>query len=170
MFRTNVALIAAAAAILSAGPVAAADCPLALICASNPDGIVRSLQAQGFKAVLGKSETTGNPKVTSAAAGYNYTMYFYGCEQAANCTSLNFAVTFDDDGTNSVDLANEWNKDKRFTAMAFDPADKSLTVSYDVTTVGGINQINFADVVDWWQTMLGQARTFFGAHASPVKK
>lgn len=171
MFRTGMIAMAAMAAVLGAGPARAADCPGALICASNPDGIVSSLQAQGFKAVLGKSDATGNPKISSAAAGYNYTIFFYGCDKAgAGCTSLSFAVTFDDDGTNSADLANEWNKDKRFTTMAFDPADKSLTVSYDVTTIGGLNQVNFADVVDWWQTMLGQARTFFNAHPAPEKK
>lgn len=48
--------------------------------------------------------------------------------------------------------------------MSFDKSDKSLMLTYDVSTIGGLNQVNFADVVDWWQTMLGQARTFFNAH------
>ena len=161
----------ALAGVFMTGPVqAAASCPAALICASNPEGIVSSLQAQGFKAVLAKSETTGNPKISSSAAGYSFTMFFYGCADGKECSSLSFSVTFDDDGTNSADLANEWNADKRFSAMSYDASDKTLTLSYDVTTVGGINQVNFADVVDWWQTMLGQARTFFDAHPAPKKK
>ncbi|MFC3594341.1 YbjN domain-containing protein [Novosphingobium piscinae] len=160
-------------AVLAAGlaaPVAAAtDCPTALICAANPRGIVDSLQAQGFKAVLGKSDNTGNPKITSSASGYAYTIFFYGCDKGANCTSLGFSVNFEDDGANSLALANEWNKDKRFSAMSFDESDKSLMLTYDVTTIGGLTQVNFADVVDWWQTMLGQARTFFDAHPAPKR-
>lgn len=157
----------ALAAVGLAGPARAADCPTSLICASNPQGVVTSLQAQGYKAVLGKSENTGNPKISSAASGYDYTIFFYGCEKGANCTSLGFSITFADDGTNSAELANEWNSDKRFSAMSFDKSDKSLMMTYDVSTIGGLNQVNFADVVDWWQTMLGQARTFFSAHPAP---
>lgn len=157
----------AAIAGFVAVPVAAADCPSALICAANPAGVVASLQAQGFKAALGRSDNTGNPKITSAAAGYDYTIFFYGCDKGANCSSLGFSITFSDDGTNSAELANEWNKEKRFSAMSFEPSDKSLMMTYDVTTVGGLTQVNFADVVDWWQTMLGQARVFFDAHPAP---
>lgn len=158
-----------AAALLVAGQAQAADCPAALICASNPQGVVASLQAQGYKAVLGKSDNSGNPKITSAAAGYNYTLFFYGCENGANCTSLGFSITFEDDGGNSMELANLWNKDKRFSAMSYDESDKTLMLTYDVSTIGGLNQVNFADVVDWWQTMLGQANTFFKEHPAPKR-
>jgi len=168
MKRKVLAAVALAAFVIS-GPARAADCPASLVCASNPAGIVSSLQAQGYKAVLGKSDSTGNPKISSAASGYDYTIFFYGCEKGTNCTSLGFSITFADDGTNSADLANEWNSDKRFSAMSFDKSDKSLMLTYDVSTIGGLNQVNFADVVDWWQTMLGQARTFFNAHPAPKK-
>lgn len=169
MKRSALAALAAATSLISAQARAAESCPAALICASNPQGVVASLQAQGFKAALGRSDSTGNPKITSAAAGYDFTIFFYGCEKGANCTSLGFSITFSDDGTNSEALANEWNKDKRFSAMSFDESDKTLMMTYDVTTVGGLNQVNFADVVDWWQTMLGQARAFFDAHPAPKK-
>ena len=161
--------LAALAAATTGTAARGAECPATMICASSPAGIVSSLQAQGYKAVLGKSDSTGNPKISSSAAGYDYTLFFYGCEKGANCNSLSFSVTFSDDGANSSDLANEWNKDKRFTTMSYDRSDKSLSISYDVTTVGGLNQVNFADVVDWWQTMLGQAHTFFDAHPAPKK-
>ena len=155
------------AAATTGGADHGANCPGGSVCAANPAGIVSSLQAQGYKAVLGKSDSTGNPKISSSAAGYDYTIFFYGCEKNVNCTSLSFSITFSDDGANSADLATDWNKDKRFTTMSYDSSDKSLSITYDVTTVGGLNQVNFADVVDWWQTMLGQAHTFFDAHPAP---
>ncbi len=169
MNGTALLAIAALAATTFSSAAQAADCPATMVCASNPAGIVSSLQAQGYKAVLGKSDSTGNPKISSSAAGYDYSLFFYGCEKNVNCNSLSFSVTFSDDGGNSADLANAWNKDKRFTTMSYDDSDKSLSISYDVTTVGGLNQVNFADVVDWWQTMLGQAHAFFDAHPAPKK-
>ena len=51
--------------------------------------------------------------------------------------------------------------------MSFDPTDGTLSITYDVTTVGGLNRENFADVVDWWNTMLGLAGKFFKAHPAP---
>lgn len=49
---------------------------------------------------------------------------------------------------------------KRFAQMSVKD-DKSMSLSYDVTTEGGINSANFADVIDWWQVMLGEASKFF---------
>jgi hypothetical protein len=150
--------------------LAAEDCPSSSICASNPAGIVSTLQTLGYKATLGKSEATGNPKISTSASGYDYDIFFYGCTEVAKCTSIGFMVTYEKDPVNSPELANEWNKDKRFSAMSFDPKDQTLSIGYDVTTIGGLNQVNFADVVDWWDTMLGQARTFFKEHPGPEKK
>nr|WP_230207049.1 YbjN domain-containing protein [Novosphingobium sp. Gsoil 351] len=76
-------------------------------------------------------------------------------------------MTFAQDGTNSAALANEWNLKKRFSTMSFDPNDGTLAISYDFSTLGGLNKANFADVVDWWQTMMGEANKFFKEHPAP---
>ena len=31
----------------------------------------------------------------------------------------------------------------------------------DVSTIGGLNLKNFADVIDWWSVMLGELNKFF---------
>ncbi|MEO7915545.1 MAG: YbjN domain-containing protein [Novosphingobium sp.] len=162
--------LGALGSLVLAIPANAEDCPSSYICASNPAGIVNTLQTLGYKATLGKSEATSNPKISTSASGYDYDIFFYGCTDGAKCTSIGFMVTYEKDPVNSADLANQWNKDKRFSAMSFDPKDQTLSISYDVTTIGGLNQVNFADVVDWWETMLGQARTFFKEHPAPAKK
>ncbi len=158
-------------ALFSAGEAQATDdCPSSYICASNPAGIQATMQTLGYKAVLGKATTSGNPKISSAASGYNYDIFFYGCEKNVNCNSLSFSTTFEKEEVNSAALANEWNVEKRFSAVSFDPKDGTLTISYDVTTVGGLDQVNFAEVVSWWDTMMGEASTFFKNHPSPKKK
>ena len=146
-------------------PALASDpdpCAANMVCASDPSSIVKALQAAGYQAALGKSEKTGNPKISSAASGYKFTIYFYECEQNVKCGSLQFLVSFADDGTNTPELANKWNTSKRFIQMSVDD-DKSLAASMDVGTIGGLNQKNFADVLDWWSTMLGELNKFFKA-------
>lgn len=143
-------------------------CGTAMVCASKPQSIVEALQSAGYKAVLSKSESTGNPKIESAASGYNYSIFFYECEEHARCGSLQFQINFEDDGGNTPELANKWNKDKRFAQMSVWD-DKSLAVAYDVSTVGGLNQKNFADVIDWWAVMLGEASKFFKENPAPKK-
>jgi len=154
-------MAAAIAAILAVPAQAAPSCPAGLVCASNPQTVVSALQKLGYKALLGTSENSGNPKIDSSAAGYDYTIYFYDCRPEKGCGSLGFTVVFEDDGTNTAKLANAWNRDNRFSQMAVND-NGTLAFTYDVTTVGGLNQANFADVVDWWQVMLGKVRGFFG--------
>lgn len=145
-----------------AGPANAAEasCPAGLICASDPQTVVAAMQSNGYKAQLGKNTATGNPKIDSSASGYNYAVLFYGCESNRDCKSLSFVVTFENDGTNTPELANRWNKENRFSQMAAND-DGTLTLTYDVTTIGGLNQTNFADVVDWWSVMLAKLPGFF---------
>src|SRR3546814_1106778 len=103
-----------------ATPGLAADreaCGAGLVCASDPQTVVKALQAAGYKALLSKSKQTGNPKIESAASGYDYSIFFYECEQTLHCGSLQFQVSFEDDGGNTPELANKWNKDKRFAQM-----------------------------------------------------
>jgi hypothetical protein len=143
-------------------------CDAKLVCASNPKSIVTALQDAGYKAVLSKSESTGNPMIESAASGYDYTIFFYECDDGKNCGSLQFQASFSDDGANNAELANKWNSDKRFSQMSVDE-DKSLGFAYDVTTVGGLNKTNFADVLDWWALMLGEVSKFFKENPAPKK-
>lgn len=156
---------------LASGSAYAADkdpCAKDMVCASDPQTIVAALQAAGYKAVLHKSKNTGNPVIDSAAAGYDFNIFFYECQENKACGSLQFSSNFGDDGTNTAELANLWNKTKRFSQMSLDD-DKSLNFSYDVTTIGGLNQKNFADVIDWWATMLGELGRFFKEHSPEGK-
>lgn len=134
-------------------------CGAGMVCASSPETVVKAVQEAGFRAVL-KKDNSGDPMITSAASGYDFNIFFYGCEDGKNCSSLQFSTSFADDGKNTTELANLWNRQRRFSQMAIGE-DGSLDLTYDVTTFGGLNERNFADVVDWWQTMLGALNAFF---------
>jgi hypothetical protein len=141
-----------------------ATCPSGMICASDPEAVAEELRKLGYRAELTKHES-GDPQIKSAAAGYDYRLNFNDCTENKQCRSLGFVIVFADDGKNTLELANTWNRQKRFSQMAVNE-NGSLAFSYDVTTVGGLTKANFADVVDWWQVMLGQVRTYFSERSA----
>jgi opacity protein-like surface antigen len=159
MNKVNALLAAVALAATGSAASAANVCPANHVCASDPASVVRALQEAGYKAQLG-TDNGGDPKIDSAAGGYDFTVYFYNCTDNKDCGSLRFATLFENDGTNTPELANAWNKAKRFAQMSAQD-NGSLLLAYDVTTVGGLNQANFADAIDWWQVMLSEVRNFF---------
>ncbi len=166
MMRATLAAMAAALLAASAQAADKEPCAPGLVCASAPQTVVDALQKGGYKAVLTKSDTTGNPMIDSAASGYNYNIFFYECEEKKNCASLQFSIAFAGEDANTPELANNWNKKMRFMQMSVDE-HKVLSVSYDLSTIGGLNQKNFADVAEWWAYMLGELHKFFDEHPTP---
>jgi Putative bacterial sensory transduction regulator len=149
------------AALGTANSVLASDaepCDTNMICASSPKTLVKALQNEGYKAKLEK-DTDGDPKITSSANGYSFSIYFYGCEKSTKCDSVQFNAGFKPEDDNTASYANAWNTKKRFMQASVND-QKELELRYDVTTAGGLNKRNFADVVDWWATMLSEFSTF----------
>jgi hypothetical protein len=166
MVRKLLALATITLCVAAARPAQAEICATGVICASNPQGMVDAIRALGYKAVLEK-DSNGDPMISTAASGYEYTIYFDECNNHVNCETVQFFIAFEKDSVNSEKLANEWNLTRRMGKMYFDPKDGSLTMDYELSTVGGLSQANFADVVAWWDTCLGELGTFFQAHPSP---
>lgn len=152
---------ALAFAMALATPAAAADeapCGPNLICATEPEKVAAAMRTAGYRAKIEK-DSEGDPAIASAASGYNFTVLFYGCEKHIRCDSLQFRATFDKDAAITPSVVNEWNADRRFSQLALKP-DGTLMISYDVTTIGGLTQPNFNDVLDWWATTSGELSKF----------
>jgi len=150
-------LISAGLISFSGSARAQDDCPAGLICASKPETIVSGIQDAGFRAKLDKDKT-GDPMISSEASGYKFEIYFYGCDEGKNCSSLQFAANFDAEDDNTPEYANAWNTKKRFIQASVE--DKKLQLAFDITTTGGLNKENFTDVAEWWSTMLGEFAVF----------
>lgn len=171
--RLFVMLVGLLACALLPGEAMAADdqpCGKDMVCASDPESVANGIMLAGYRAKL-ETDKSGDPVIKSGANGYDYSVHFYGCKENKACDSLEFYIGFSDDGKNTLDLANRWNKNKRFIHMAVQDSGV-LAVSYDVATIGGINPANFADIMAWWDTMLGEMRAFFaedGDAGAPVK-
>lgn len=154
--------IAAAALAGWALPAAAQDrapCGKELVCANAPDTIVQAMIAAKFNAKLARDEND-DPVVEVTGEPYRYNVYFYGCEQHRNCDSLRFEVSFTKDPDATLALANKWNAGHRFITAAV-KENGGFVLSYDIGMIGGTTKRNFADTLDWWNSMLGEAGDFF---------
>lgn len=136
-----------------------ANCAAGLICASNPKSVADAMVAEGYRAKI-DVDNQGDPAIASAASGYNFDVLFYGCVNHKGCDSLQFRATFEKNESSDVVQMNKWNRDRRFSQMAVRD-DGTIILSYDLSTIGGVTRSNFADVVSWWSTILGEASNFF---------
>ena len=99
---------------------------------------------------------------------YAFDVYFYGCKANKNCDSLRFEALFEKAPENTPEFVNKWNSKKRFL-QAYVRDDGGFAVAYDVATIGGLNQRNFADVVDWWNSQLSELADFFKEEVPSMK-
>jgi hypothetical protein len=147
-----------------ASPAAAQDtepCAADMVCASAPTTVVEAFRAGGYKAKL-VLDSQGDPLIESAASGYQFETFFYGCVDTKQCSSIQFRVTYAKEDDNTADLANRWNRDRRFSQMAVTEAGE-LMVSWDVVTSGGLTKRNFGEVLAVWEGILAELGPFFKA-------
>lgn len=147
--------------LLGSMPVGAVDdlgCPAGTVCATDPASIVTAMQEEGYKAKLEK-DGMDDPKIASKANGYDFEVYFYGCKNHKGCKEIQFSAGFAPASDQTAEYANKWNAEKRFIKASVNEK-KEMDLQWDLTTVGGINKANFADVLDWWVTMLGEFSNF----------
>jgi len=158
------------ASALAATPALAKDpdpCGKDLVCASAPTTVAAAMMRAGYQALV-EQDDLGDPKINSAANGYKFQVLFYGCEAHKACDSIQFYVGFTPDPVRDAAYANEWNARKRFSQMSVDK-EGGPRVTYDLATIGGLTQKNFADVLDWWTTLLAETGKFSDEHpAAPA--
>lgn len=158
-------IVMSVAAVMLGGwalPVAAQDrvpCGKDLVCANAPDTVVQAMIAARLQAKLAKDES-GDPMVEVTGEPYRFDVYFYGCEKSRNCDSLRFEVSFAKEDGATMALANKWNAGHRFLTAAVKD-NGNFVLSYDIGMIGGTTKRNFADTLDWWSSMLGEAADFF---------
>jgi hypothetical protein len=156
MMGSMMAVVAATAA-----PAVLADeasCGKGLICASKPETVVKALQEAGYKAKL-VSEKGKDPWIETSMNGYNLDLEFSNCEDNKKCKVLSYRVSFTEDDIYTLELMNSWNSRFRFYQM-YRLEKGGMAMNYDFTTVGGLNQANFAHLAGWMDGMLGDMDRF----------
>ena len=146
---------AAGAPAMSAAPASGN-----LILASDPQGVATAMQGLGYTATLG-TDNAGDPTISGDIEGVNYNVYFYGCQEHANCQWLIFSAGFDLPNGSTPQVINDWNTNN-LVGQAYLDNEQDPFLNYFVTTTGGLTQENFADVVDWWKVAMGNFETAVG--------
>jgi len=161
------AAIAVVLMTLVANPAVAKDtkpCGAGLICASDPATIVAALQKAGYKAKL-TTDNTGDPEIQSAASGYNFQILFYDCAEHKQCAAIQFYGSFNAEPAYTPTFVNKWNVDRRFL-RAYLNDKKVLVFDHDVSTIGGLTQDNFADLLEWMDASLSAVNTYLNPPAA----
>ena len=164
--RRLIATLALSWGMTSAVHAAAPDRLLDL---RQPKVVAAALLEAGYKAEL-KTNTKGEPYIASSANGSSFTIEFYNCKGLVDCTSYQFSSWYKADPLFTLAFANEWNLKKRFLKIAVD-TDGNLDEYMDFTATGKTTYENFADIVDWYQTMDASLAKFIDEHknAAPAK-
>ena len=146
---------------------AAAAAPDSLLDLRQPGVVADALREAGYEAEM-KTNAKGEPYIESSANGSSFTIEFYNCTGLVDCTSYQFASWYKADPLFTPAFANEWNLKKRFLKIAVDK-DGSLNEYMDFTARGKITYANFADIVDWYQTMDASLDKFIAEHKTAAK-
>ena len=128
-----------------------------LIDATSPEAVVALLQQAGYRATLG-ADNVGDPKIDSSAAGVDFSIYFYGCETARNCQSLQFSSGFDLERGTSFQTMNDWNATQRF-GYAYLDSESDPYVNMDVNMSYGVSADNLTDSLAVWERVLSEFQT-----------
>jgi Putative bacterial sensory transduction regulator len=129
-----------------------------LVDASSPQALANLMQQAGYRAVL-TTDNVGDPKIESSAAGADFSIYFYGCENGQNCLSLQYTSGYDLPDGASLGLMNDWNGTKRF-GFAYLDNENDPFLNYDVNMSYGVSEQNFLDSLSLWDSILAD----FHAH------
>lgn len=129
-----------------------------MIDATSPQAIADLLQQAGYRAVIGV-DNVGDPMIDSSAAGVDYSIYFYGCnEGGSNCQSIQFSSGYDLDRGTSFQAMNDWNAAQRF-GFAYLDSESDPYVNMDVNMAYGVSTDNLLDVFAVWDQVLSDFQT-----------
>lgn len=128
--------------------------------AAYPESIVAALQANGLKAVLG-TDSRGDPKITSAAEGLNFSIFFYGCSNNATCKDIQFIAGLDLANGIDTPALEEWNKSK-ILGMAYRDADNDPFINHYIAGFDGVSESSFARLLNRWTLILSEFKQAMG--------
>ncbi|EEW24619.1 YbjN domain-containing protein [Rhodobacter ferrooxidans] len=132
-----------------AGPAVSGD-----VLADNPAAIAELMRNFGYRANLG-TDDQGDPKIDSSSGGSNFSIYFYGCTNGKACDSIQFSSGFDLTKGSSLQVVNDWNRDKRYGKAYLDnEMDPFIEMDFNLD-FGGISDENFRDSLDIWERLVG---------------
>lgn len=129
------------------------------IAAADPDSVSGFLAHMGVEPEV-TTDNQGDPLIKVSDRGFQFSIYFYGCSDNRNCTSVQFYSGYKTEGSVSLEKINEWNTNRRF-ARAYLTDAGSARIEYDVYTgKSGIQAGDFSGLYGEWMEAIAR----FEAH------
>lgn len=131
------ALLPAALLSLGLGLPAQAGNQAEVIERVSPDQIETILKARGYL-VERKSTPEGKVYTTFQAMNLKHSVYYYGCDAAQNCDSVQMYSGYSlNDNTGIAARINEWNRTKRLSRAYLDQ-ENDPCIETDLHLQGGV--------------------------------
>lgn len=146
-------------AFSAAAAISLASAAHAQVTATDENVILQAMQDFGLVATMG-TDNSGDPKISSRVSSTKFKVYFYGCTDNTQCTSIQFGAGYDLKTGISALKVNEWNRKKRFAkAYIDDEGDPFLEMDIN-TDYDGIGIKNFEDSMDLWRSLVEDFEEF----------
>lgn len=137
-------LSVAAFVVASASGVATAQDILTI---AEPDVVLNA--AKGFGSANLETDQGGDPLIDGRIQGMEYSIFFYGCKDGANCRSIQFSAFFPDPWT--AEKANAFNQQFRWVkAYEKDGANFRMDVDFK----GGITRQFLEEQFVTWESFI----------------
>lgn len=125
------------------------------VTATNPDSVAAVLRDKGLAPEMLK-DSAGDPRIRSTYQGRTFNVFFYGCTDNVNCSTVAFSQGIDLSKPISWTTINASNKDHLFTRIWFDDEGDPY-IEMDVNLdFGGMSAAAFAGHVDLWLSGLSK--------------
>jgi hypothetical protein len=120
---------------------------------ADANQIADFLRGEGY-AVQVSTDDQGDPLITTRSQGARVSIYFYGCEQGRNCSSISFDSAFRPNNKTGDENLHAWGRSKRY-AYAVRRADQNIALRMDILMFSGISVEHFRETVSLWERQLG---------------
>ncbi len=127
---------------------------------ATADPIAAVMQDAGLQAEVG-TDNSGDPMITSSAAGANFFVLFYGCTAGKECTSVQLNACYDLPKGTTLDIVNTWNKDMRYGKASINE-DLDPCLMMDIDMMAGTSPATFKNSLQNWSQILGKFNTAIG--------
>ncbi|SFI91822.1 YbjN domain-containing protein [Jannaschia pohangensis] len=130
-----------------------------MISASDPEGVMRAMQQVGYLATMGVDDL-GDPKISSKVSESNFSVYFYGCNNGTECTSIQFSSGYDLEVPMNAKRINDWNRENRFArAFVDDTGDPFIRMDI-VMAPPGVSVESLEFDLDFWRILVEDFEDF----------
>lgn len=126
---------------------------------ADQERVAKVMQEAGYRAEIIREGDQA--RVSSAASGYNFEVYFFGCDdEGDNCKTVQFYSAFAPEKKPSLKAMNDYAAKNRWGRIYLDDdGDPCIEMDIDLED-GGMSADLFKDNLEYWEAVLAAYAKF----------